>query len=80
MQQQYQLLLNNHRKKTFSASVVVSVFDEIKLVGAMTKQGLNLTKLSQESGVSRQTLSMMKAGKVVDGTGQEYKRIRLYVW
>ncbi|MCI8630205.1 MAG: helix-turn-helix domain-containing protein [Firmicutes bacterium] len=56
------------------------MFDEIKLVVAMAKKGLNLTKLSQESGVSRQTLSMMKAGKVVDGTGQEYKRIRLYVW
>ena len=60
--------------------MVVSVFDEIKLVVAMTKKGLNLTKLSQESGVSRQTLSMMKAGKVFDGTEQEYKRIRLYVW
>ena len=39
-------------------------FDEIKLAVAMAKKGLNLTRLSQESGVSRQTLSMVKAGKV----------------
>lgn len=38
-------------------------FDEIKLAVAMAKKGLNLTRLSQESGVSRQTLSMVKAGK-----------------
>ncbi len=37
--------------------------DEIKLAIAMARNGFNLTKLAQKSGVSRQTLSMIKAGK-----------------
>ena len=37
--------------------------DEIKLAVLMAKKRLNLTQLSELSGISRTTLSLAKAGK-----------------